>query len=434
MTKAAFLCGKVAFMKYLTTTILTLFLSSLFAQKIVGYLPYYRGINSSYDYTKYTHLHYFAIWPAADGTFIYPGAEDSLSMAADFAELKAKVASSDTKMIITFGGTAENGSEHFATMAKNETTRTNFINNVISLATNWEADGIDIDWEWGDPNSPTEDRQANGTLISELREACDNALLTLSVDVSPSEYNGKNYDATIMALADYINVMSYSYNGGWASSAGHHSPLSKIKSLGVNYWTGRGISKSKLNIGSAFYGFKYNGATQPGDVFTSINTLTYPQIENLINSGYTVVEDDENGTYCYSNSENAIAFYDSPQNINAKMNHVNADGLSGLIIWEIGQDNATQTLASSAETTTVETKQNLNPFQFDVFVNGDQLTLNSSVDNYSLKIFSIDGKLLLQKIISSPNEIINLPGNSPNLMVLQAQVNRSKATSVVTIK
>lgn len=93
-----------------------------------------------------------------------------------------------------------------------------------------------------------------------------------------------------------------------------------------------------------------------------------------------------------------------------------------------------QTLASSAEIITVETNQNLNPFKFDVFVNGDQLILNSSVDNYSLKIFSIDGKLLLQKIISSPNEIINLPGNSPNLMVLKAQVNRSKATSVVAVK
>jgi GH18 family chitinase len=122
------------FKKLFTSALFLLFVTSIVGQKIVRYIPYYRGYNSNYDYTKYTHLHYFAIWPAADGTFIYPGSEDSLSMATEFAQLKAAVAGSDTKMIMSFGGTSENGSKFFADMAKNTQYRANFITNVIKYA------------------------------------------------------------------------------------------------------------------------------------------------------------------------------------------------------------------------------------------------------------------------------------------------------------
>lgn len=409
-------------MKTIIYTLLFTIALSTQAQKIVGYLPYYRGVNANFDYTKYTHLHYFAIWPAADGSFIYPGAEDSLSMATDFADLTNKVAGSETKLIITFGGTAENGSEHFAEMAKDDVARLKFINNVIQLSTSWNADGIDIDWEWGSPNSPQDDRDANGVLLTELRTACDNAQLTLSVDVSPSSYNGNNYDATKIGLADYINVMSYSYNGGWASTTGHHTGLDQIKTSGVNYWTGRGLPKSKLNIGSAFYAFKYNGTYQPGTAFTGIETLTYTQVKNLISDGYEVVENNASGTYCYSVSDNAIVYYDSPLNVEAKMQHAINDNLSGVIIWEIGQDDSDQSLSTALSNNQVTVKEAVNnDFVFEFYLENGVLRIKSDIQKYSLSVYNLAGQLLINSTINSNTHVINLSHLSQQLVLLKFQ-------------
>jgi chitinase len=404
-------------MKSIVASLLVFLSFGSFAQKVVGYLPYYKGVSNTADYTLYTHLHYFAIWPAADGGLTYPSSQDSLGMANQFASLKTKVAGSDTKMILTFGGTAENGSEHFAEMAKNNTTRAIFIANAIELATAWGADGIDIDWEWGSPSSPQDDRDANGTLLTELRTACDLASLTLSVDISPSSYNGNNYDATKIAVADYINVMSYSYNGGWAATANHHTPLAKATSLGLDYWTGRGLDKAKLNIGTAFYGFKYQGTSDPATAFTSISTLNRQQVADAIASGYTIVEDDWNGTYCYSTTDDAIIFYDSPSNVEAKMDYAVDNGYSGVIIWEIGQDDASQTLSNAINGAILRTSEEVAEESTLFATSNAQGLLVSSENDGLLEIIDLSGQVLYSGAISKGPQQITLPQSSGIVIV-----------------
>lgn len=316
-------------------------------QKVVGYLPYYRGVNSNFDYSKYTHLHYFAIWPATDGSFVYPGSMDSTSMANGFQQIANSVANSDTKMIMTFGGTAENGSEHYINMAKNSVSRANFVNNVKALALAWNCDGIDIDWEWAQHTDTQTSSKAYADLMTDLRAMCNTNNLTLSVDVSPSSWNGKFYPPASIKLADYVNVMAYSYNGAWASTTAHHSPIGKVVNVGLAYWESKGISKEKMNLGTPFYGLKYEGASEVGKGFSSTSGVTYTQISNYINSGYTVVEDSVNGTYCYSAIENSIIFYDSPKAVGNKVRYSFDNGYGGVIIWEVGQDNNSQTLSKA---------------------------------------------------------------------------------------
>lgn len=316
-------------------------------QKVVGYLPYYRGFNSDFDYTQYTHLHYFAIWPAADGSFVYPGSMDSTSMAIEFDKLSMAVVNSDTKMIMSFGGTAENGSEHFVDMAKNETSRTNFVDNVKELAIAWNCAGIDIDWEWAQHTDTQTSSKAYADLLSDLRMMCDANDLTLSVDVSPSSWNGKYYPSNSVNLADYVNVMAYSYNGAWASSTAHHSPINKVVNVGLAYWVNQGVQKEKLNLGTPFYGLKYVGTSEVGKSFSSASALTYGQVESYINSGYIVVEDSIKGTYCYSGQDNSIIFYDSKKGVGNKVKYAIDNDYGGVIIWEIGQDDNNQTLSKA---------------------------------------------------------------------------------------
>ena len=131
-------------------------------------------------------------------------------------------------------------------------------------------------------------------LMTRLRELADQEGLLLSTDVSASSWFGDNYPVDGVDRADYINVMTYTYNGAWSSTANHHSPLAKSESIGLNYWKGRGITASKLNMGVPFYAFEYAGATSPGAPFTSVKTLTVTEVRDRISSGYLEVEDIEN--------------------------------------------------------------------------------------------------------------------------------------------
>ncbi len=331
----------------LTITFLMSFLTSIFSQQIVGYIPYYRGYNANYDYSLYTHIHYFAIWPAADGSFIYPGAMDSTSMANQFHQID-EAAGDDVSMVMTFGGTAENGSEHFIELASDDASRAVFIQNVRALCNAWQIDGIDMDWEWAQHTNTDETSAAYAAMMTDIRALATELNISFSVDVSPSAYNGKFSPVAAVDLADYINVMTYSYNGAWAQTTAHHSPLNKVVNVGLQYWLDQGVSAEKLNLGTAFYGQSYSGTYEPNSAFTSMSALTYTQVKNLIdNDNYVVVEDSINGAYCYSESDNKIVYYDSPQDVENKSNYAVDNGYSGIIIWEIGQDNATQDLTKA---------------------------------------------------------------------------------------
>ncbi len=386
------------------------------AQQIIGYAPYYRTY-SNFDFTKYTHVHFFAIWPEADGSFNFPQSEDSLSFKTKYDKIAQLAQPEGVKMVMTFGGTDVNGSKYFETLSVNETTRKHFVAQAIKLCKEWKIDGIDIDWEG---LRGEEANQGYIDLMTELREACTDNNLTLSTDIPASSWGGQHYDANAIQLADYINVMSYTYGGAWAKTADHHTQLDKVDNIGLAYWENQGIPKSKLNLGSAFYGHKYEGTTVRGGSFTKVSDLTYPQIENLISTGYTVVEDNENGTYCYSEEENAIVFYDSPKNVTNKMNFAIDNGYSGVIIWEIGQDDSEQTLATAL----VDAKNKITSIKSNEekkvdFILQNKILNIQSEEQTQIKIYNTTGTLLL----TSSQKEVNLSHLNHNVYILVIESN-----------
>ncbi len=319
-------------------------------QYIVGYAPYYRTYHQNFDFGKFTHVHFFSVFPTAEGGLAWPKNQDSISMYNKYLDVYRRSKDAGSKVILTFGGIAENGSKHFATMAKNDISRAKFVSNAINICKVWKADGLDIDWENNERPLPQEDMDAYTDLMTDLRIAADANNLSLSTDVSSSAWFGINQPVEAVDQAHYINVMTYSYNGSWSPSAKHHTDITTSVNQGLGYWTNQGISKSKLNLGVAFYGVRYKGASAPGQPFNSTDYRTFTQVEALIDSGYTVVENNENGTYCFSEATNEIIFYDSPANVANKINFTKTNGYGGVIIWEIGQDNLQQTLATAVAT------------------------------------------------------------------------------------
>ncbi len=397
-------------------------------QKIVGFAPYYRSFPVVFDFSKYTHIHFFAIWPDSTGDFIWPGTHDSLSLYQIYSQVEEKAHRAENKVLITFGGTSGNGSKYFPQLASDSAARLRFSEKAIDLCRAWNADGIDIDWEWSRKLNAGENDLSTGyeALMSQLHILTNHESLLLSTNVSASSWFGDNYPVNGVDQADYINVMSYTYNGGWASTANHHSPLSKTVSVGFSYWTGRGILPSKLNMGVPFYAFEYSGATKPGDVYSGIKTLTYTGTTDRIASGFTVVEDLENGPYCFSDS--SIVFYDSPTSLAHKVQHVKESGYSGLVIWELGQDDPSQTLSKaifegmngSTETALLE---NLPVNTFNIrYLKYNQIVISSQTGvAFDACLYSLEGRKLVEYRNGYQNLVIpigDLPGGA-YLLVIQ---------------
>lgn len=316
---------------------------------VIGYIPDYRfDAVKKMDITMYTHVHFFSVTPLADGSLGWPSGKNKASMAQHFSDFK-KQAAPDAKMMITFGGTAEARSKHFPEMASNPVARAAFVTNAINLALEWQADGIDIDWEWGYRPSTLVDKNAYTKLMQELKSEAKERGLLISNAISPSAYYGDNTPMEALVDSDYVVVMSYSYNGGWASTTGHHSSLERSDRLGFQYWEDRGVLAEQINIGVPFYANHYLGTTSVGSSFSDFQVLTFNQVQSLITKGYQIVEDDWLGTHAYSDTNNSIVFYDSPNNIAAKIEYANNAGYGGVVVWEIGQDDTNQTLSKTIE-------------------------------------------------------------------------------------
>ncbi|MDX2430696.1 MAG: glycosyl hydrolase family 18 protein [Bacteroides sp.] len=393
-------------------------------QSIIAYAPYYRTFPAETDFSLNTHVHFFAVWPDSSGALLWPGQHDSISFYQKYKLIQNKL-QDDQPILITFGGTSSAGSKHFSQMAGNSASLESFAQNAVSLCMEWGAQGIDIDWEWGQKLEAGEIEQslAYEELMTRLRQLCDEKDLLLSTAVSASAWFGDNYTVNGVDQADYINVMSYTYNGAWSSTANHHAPLSKTESIGLSYWKNRGIAPAKLNPGVPFYGFKYEGANLPGQSYTSISTLTYTEVKNHIALGYQLHVDTLNGSYCSSAS--SIIFFDSQEDLSTKVEHVKDMGYHGIFIWERGQDDAEQTLSLSI----YKSMENLAPVSakprsidqnFRVFFSpntGIEL-FSRSEDHFSAHLYSLDGKLLAASQHNHHRAVISTDGITSGIYIV----------------
>lgn len=375
-------------------------LLQLEGQKIIGYAPYYRDFPAAFDFSLYTHINFFAVWPDSSGGLLWPGQNDSTAMFQKYKEIQDRL-DNEQKLLISYGGISEGGSRFFSRMAANPAALERFSQNAVKLCLDWGAQGIDIDWEWGKrlEEDDTEEKAGYLNLMKRLSELSQKNGLLLSTAVSASSWFGDNYPVEGVNKADYINVMTYTYNGSWSSTANHHAPLSKSENIGLTYWKDRGLAASKLNLGVPFYAYKYEGPDTPGEEYRTMGTLAYPTVLAYLDLGFQVHLDTISGTYASSSS--SIFFYDSPEDLSAKVNHVKKMGYYGIFIWELGQDDSDQTLSRSIyksmtgqDPVSVKAENHRENFSM-VHLPLQGIHISSLSDlPFSAALYSMDGKLL----------------------------------------
>ena len=290
-----------------------------------------------------THIIHAFAWPNADGSISYPAG--FLSLVPDLTQ---RAHTAGKKVLLSLGGYTD--SLGFSPMASNSITRAKFVSNLTALCLTNNYDGADLDWEY--PENTTDEQ--NLTLLGQdirayWKQAAPTLMLTMTID--PSDWRGKYYDVTTLhPLLDWIGVMTYCYYGSWFGISGHNSPLysdpldpfaagSTDESIRQYFHDQRGVPYNKMVSGIPFFGILFTGTTKLSQPAGGGNQCNY-QVAATLN--YTYNWDSVSQVpYLTSSAANSLISVEDPVSVRLKCQYAKAQGLAGVMIWELSQDNLT---------------------------------------------------------------------------------------------
>lgn len=290
--------------KNLLTALLLLLLLNVKAQyKVVGYMPAYSGtIGASIndvDYTKLTHLCIAFFNPDINGDF-------PTNKWKDLPAVVEKAHQNNVSVLLSLAGGSDQ-SQYEKLMG--DEYRTTFIDKIIALVDQYNADGIDVDIEGKNMIDGYYEKFVV-ELAARLKQK--DKLITGAVAWWTRE---KVTDACLKAY-DFINIMAY------AGSEKVHASM-EYAQRHINYWKGRGLPAYKLALGIGFYGrydlpdkkfrtFKYNDLVKK-----------YPEAPNQDS-----VKNEADGRIIYYNGINRTK---------AKT-QLSLKEAGGIMIWQLLQD------------------------------------------------------------------------------------------------
>ena len=312
--------------------------------------------------------------PNADLNYVY-GAGESVDGVADkpeqsfrgsmnqFAKLKKQFPR--MKLVISLEGHAAD----FAADAQPEN-REAFVRSCVDLFVRGNLapgikvpglfDGFDLDWEF--PHA--EDAANYVALLTEFRKQLNavrpGLLLNIAVGHSPRMAGaGEGGDLTeISRLVDEVGLMSYDYTGPWSQRTGFVAPLSTTPEHrygtvqgSVEAYLAAGVPASKLLVGVPFYGYGWRMVLEDNDgLFQEGQPIRgdrpYSRIEQMAAQSTVHREPDSQTPWLFDGD--VFWTYDDAVSIRHKAEYATGQHLGGLMIWELGEDNASGTLLRSA--------------------------------------------------------------------------------------
>lgn len=341
----------------------------LMAQKntkpvIIGYVGGYNGNiveTSLIDAKRLSHINYAFVDVKDNRAWLHNEKTDTVN----FRKLnELKKINPDLKILISVGGWT--WSKNFSDAVLTDTATRNFSKSATDIVAKYDLDGVDIDWEYpgmkGDNNTfRPEDRTGYTNMFKQLREDMD----------ALSKQTGKKYLVTTaiggsreflqhtqMEIAqnylDYINLMSYDYDGTYDNMSSHHSNLYAPANMPYIYSTdiilknllAVGVKPSKMVMGMGFYG--------KGKIVKSTdnNGLYQIPVRPMFGGGYTYLKDslvNKKGFVRYWDNTSAAPYlfnaekkifitYDDEQSVKIKCDYIKKHQLAGAMFWEYFSD------------------------------------------------------------------------------------------------
>lgn len=302
------------------------------------------------DFRAVTHLMVGRARPLADGSVTTDFDIDPVNGPVWAASAVDAAHGASRKAVLMVGGAGEIDGWRGAANAAH---RNAFVGNLLSVVDEFTFDGLDLDWEPLD----NVDRADFLALAQALRGARPGLLLTVPVGWINANFADPPdpWYGQIAPLFDRIDVMTYDMAGPWDGwQSWHNSALhgetpttpSSVSSS-VAFFLASGVPAERLGVGTAFYGYCWQGVTGPhqdgGSIASGDGTMSYA---NIIENYYTpaVRVWDASALVPYLASvvplgAQACTFvsYEDEQSIAEKGAFVRAQGLGGTIIWTISQ-------------------------------------------------------------------------------------------------
>lgn len=260
------------------------------------------------------------------------------------------------KIIFSMGGWG--GCEHCSAVFNTDAGRKAFAQSSRQLLQYFNADGIDLDWEYpaisGFPGHQylPEDRHNFTLLIQEMRKAFGKKYEISFAAGGFTDYilHSVEWDQ-IMPLLDRVNLMTYDLVHGFSTTSGHSTPLYSTPQQresgdnAVRMLDSMHVPLNKLVLGAAFYARIFHvqdsvnhGLYRPckfirGVDYKDMNT----QILNDTNYHY-YWDSIAHAPYLYNAQQNLLVTFDDKQSITDKTQYVIDHGMDGIMFWELTND------------------------------------------------------------------------------------------------
>jgi len=322
-------------MQHLITIIFSLFLTSGYSQQTFKKIAYTTPNTplETIPFEYLTHINYSFAIPAKTG--------DTLETIENREYIKALINRSHglgVKVFLSIGGwgIGDGGGDdsRFHRMAETSVGRLRFMASSLKAVQDFGFDGIDLDWEYPDPDHRSADDFV--LLCRDLQQALHHMQKELSCAVISHGKTGYGIRESVFPFLDWVNLMAY--DGDYlADSIIHHSPYS-LATESIDFWLReRNLPAEKCVLGLPLYAKKGHGQYGFG-------------YSKLLESGANPEEDFWNGH-----------FYNGKKTISLKTKLAIDKNLAGVMVWELRLDatgehslikiiHDTATTALSAET------------------------------------------------------------------------------------
>ena len=284
--------------------------------RVVGYFPTWRfTLTDKVDFCKLTHVNIAFGNPMVDGTIQLsnPSAISNLEQVISTAKLQ----NNSIQFYISLAGgvLSDQVANTWKTFLASSQDRPKLIDKIIEFVLENNLDGVDVDLEWSHVT------QGYSDFVIELKKELSIHGKGMTA-AFPSETKFSQISDQALAVFDFINIMVYDYTGSWNPSApGQHSSYNHAE-RGINYWKNIvGIAGEKLTLGVPFYGYNFLNST-------TVESFTYG---SMVASNTSNSERDQVGN----------KYYNGRPTIASKVK-LAAQNLSGIMIWELGQDSFTE--------------------------------------------------------------------------------------------
>ncbi len=314
------------------------------------------------DGTKLTRINY-AFSNIQGGRMVLGAPVD----AQNFAILRQmRNSNPDLTILISVGGWL--WSTNFSDMALTAKSRGVFEDSVMMFLTQYDLDGLDIDWEYpgmtgaGHPFRP-EDKKNFTSLTRELRERFDAVTrrsgrrLYLTVAMGASDDVIANTEMQkVSKYVDTVNLMAYDYyEPGSETITGNHAPLllnsadpKKVSAAeSVRAYEKAGVPAGKILLGVPFYGHEWgnvpdqnHGLFQTGKPIPQAYAPYKVIASSMLGNGFTRYWDQlAKVPYLYNADKRIFVSYEDPESLKEKCKYIRDQNLGGIMFWEYFGDS-----------------------------------------------------------------------------------------------